>query len=63
MLRHYLLSLTALAALATPAIAGNSQQAGFPTSNQTCVALCEGKSEGRAIGILAPPICRGLTER
>jgi hypothetical protein len=56
MLRRSLLSLTALAALATPALAGNPQQAGFPTSTQTCATHCEGnKSEGRAVGIPAAP--------
>jgi len=56
MLHRSLLSLTALAALATPAIAGNPQQASFPTTTQTCVTHYEGKSEGRrAVNIPAPP--------
>ena len=54
MLRHSLLSLTAFAALATPAIAGAPQQAGFPNSTQTCVTHCEGKSGGAA-DVPAPP--------
>jgi hypothetical protein len=53
MLRYSLLSLTALAALATPAIAGAPQQAASPTGTQTCVTHCEGK--GHAVGIPTPP--------
>jgi hypothetical protein len=54
MIRHSLLSLMALAALATPAIAGAPQQVDFPGSAQTCVTHCEGKSEGHAVAIPAP---------
>jgi hypothetical protein len=50
MLRRALLSLTALAALAAPAIAGNHTQAGLPTSSQPCAMHSEGKLEGRAVG-------------
>jgi hypothetical protein len=56
MLRHSLLSLTALAAFATPALAASprQQQTGSPTNIQTCVTHCEGKSEGHAVAIPAP---------
>jgi hypothetical protein len=55
MLRHSLLFLMALAALATPALAANPQQASSPSNIQTCVTHCEGKSEGRPVAI-PPPV-------
>ncbi len=53
MVRYSLLCLTAFAALATPAIAGNPPRAGI-TNTQPCVTNYERKSEGHAIGIPAP---------
>jgi hypothetical protein len=49
MLRESLMSLTVLAALAAPAMAGDLRQAGVPASTQPCATHVEGKAGSLAV--------------